>query len=584
MYRNPSRVLPLPVGSSLAVDDVSGVASDLGLYAGDTGAFMLHEGQRHPCYLYTSTSTGVHATVLSVEAEHSIRRLTRAVIGDDMYFENIDWSPDDMPALQSLLMRHSKMRVVPGGEGSYLLPDQDLTSLRATDAYQFAFTTTETTGSPSDAHLVWPAPPSNYRAMLRLPELERDLWVAAMERELAGHMREADPTFTPFRGDREGLKVIPTMWIYKRKSDGSYKARLVVLGNRSPYDPNPPATSSPTASRTALLTMLVIAQTLGLQLRHLDTVQAFVNAPVPSPHQYFVKVDGLPGWQSLLKCLYGMPFSGREWWVLMDRVLQERGFIPCPSEPCVYVKGDSDAKVFILLYVDDLLIATKTDSVMTEVVHSLTSRFHMNDLGAPTRYLGFQITRTDEHTTIHQRDYILTMTERYGLALCRPVRTPMDVDLVPDLTAFTGIPCAHVDIPDDQPYNTQEFQGIVGSLLYCSTSTRPDIARAMSIVCSKASAPTYGDWRAALRILQYLRSTCEQGLCFTTPSLRDATGVVLTAYADSSLAPDWQQGDGYSVTGYVLYLCGGPILWHSAKQTAVARGAGRRDAVLLVPA
>jgi hypothetical protein len=153
----------------------------------------------------------------------------------------------------------------------------------------------------------------------------------------------------------------------------------------------------------------------------------------------------------------------------------------------------------------------------------------------------------------------------------------MDPDPVTDHANFIGIPCAHLDVTDEQPYNTQEFQGIVGSLLYCSTSTRPDIARAMSIVCSKASAPTYGDWRAALRILQYLRSTCDVGIQFTTPPARDSSGVVLSAYADSSLAPDWQQGDGYSVTGYVLYLCGGPILWHSAKQTAVAKSTGESE-------
>jgi hypothetical protein len=243
------------------------------------------------------------------------------VAGDDVDFDNIDWSRDDMPALQRLLMQHSKMRVVPGGEGNYLRPGQAVASLTATDAYHFAFSTVTDGEDALESCVVWPAPPANYRAMLRLPEAERDLWAAAMEQELGGHMREADPTFVPYRGDRAGRHVIPTMWIYKRKTDGAYKARLVVLGNRAPYDPNPPATSSPTASRTALLTMLVIAQTLGLQMRHLDTVQAFVNAPVPRPDQYFIKVDGLAGWQSLLKCLYGMPFSGREWWVLMDSVL-----------------------------------------------------------------------------------------------------------------------------------------------------------------------------------------------------------------------------------------------------------------------
>jgi hypothetical protein len=92
-----------------------------------------------------------------------------------------------------------------------------------------------------------------------------------------------------------------------------------------------------------------------------------------------------------------------------------------------------------------------------------------------------------------------------------------------------------------------------------------------------ASAPTYGNWRAALRILQYLRTTCELGLKFAVPRGSLPSSIILSAYADSSLAPDWQQGDGYSVIGYVLYLGGGPIYWHSAKQTAVAKSTGEGE-------
>jgi hypothetical protein len=102
------------------------------------------------------------------------------------------------------------------------------------------------------------------------------------------------------------------------------------------------------------------------------------------------------------------------------------------------------------------------------------------------------------------------------------------------------------------------------------TISQSDV-RAMSIACSKYSAPTYGDWCMALRILQWLKSSCDLGVRFCVPANATAADIVLTAYADSSLAPDWQQGDGYSVTGYVLYLCEGPVLWHSCKQTAIAK-------------
>jgi hypothetical protein len=144
-------------------------------------------------------------------------------------------------------------------------------------------------------------------------------------------------------------------------------------------------------------------------------------------------------------------------------------------------------------------------------------------------------------------------------------------------SSLEGLDSAYWQYNDDAPCNKKEYQGLVGALLYCSTGTRPDIVRAMSIVCSKSSVPTYGDWRLALRILQWLKSSCDLGVRFNVPTNATVDDIVLTAYADSSLAPDWQQGDGYSVTGYILYLCGGPILWYSAKQTAVAKSTGESE-------
>jgi hypothetical protein len=328
----------------------------------------------------------------------------------------------------------------------------------------------------------------------------------------------------------------------------------------------------------ALLILLVFAAILGLTVRHLDVVQAYINAPVPKAGQYYITVPGIAGVQELLRCLYGMPFSGRSWWEMVDGVLRDKDhmFTPCDSEPCVYTRGSGKDWVCVLLYVDDLLIFGACAKTVEALVASLCKRFKMNDLGTPTRYLGMTIIREDGHITVNQRDYILTLTERYGLATARTVDTPMDTEPTARST-LEGLDGAYWQYADSAECNKKEYQGLVGALLYCSTGTRPDIVRAMSIACSKSSAPTYGDWRMALRILQWLKSSCDLGVRFCVPAKATAADIVLTAYADSSLAPDWQQGDGYSVTGYILYLCGGPILWHSCKQTAIAKSTGEAE-------
>jgi hypothetical protein len=94
----------------------------------------------------------------------------------------------------------------------------------------------------------------------------------------------------------------------------------------------------------------------------------------------------------------------------------------------VYVRGSGKTWTCELLYVDDLLIFSASPSILTSLVDSLCHRFKMNDLGVPTRYLGMMISREAGHITVTQRDYILTLVERYGMATARRVETPMDTE------------------------------------------------------------------------------------------------------------------------------------------------------------
>jgi hypothetical protein len=73
------------------------------------------------------------------------------------------------------------------------------------------------------------------------------------------------------------------------------------------------------------------------------------------------------------------------------------------------------------------------------------------------------------------------------------------------------------------PEDTTRFQSVVGALQYLSF-TRPDISYAVNRVCQFLSAPTTSHWVAVKRILRYLKTTLDVGLCFTktTSSLLSA--------------------------------------------------------------
>ncbi|XP_055603946.1 uncharacterized protein LOC129752181 [Uranotaenia lowii] len=114
---------------------------------------------------------------------------------------------------------------------------------------------------------------------------------------------------------------------------------------------------------------------------------------------------------------------------------------------------------------------------------------------------------------------------------------------------------------EDLP-NSDQYQSLVGSLLYLAVNTRPDLGICASILGRKVSKPTKADWTEAKRALRYLKETVELKL-----HLGGGSGE-LEGYADADWASTVQ--DRKSNSGYLFRLGGGTILWGAKKQTCVA--------------
>ncbi|CAN0525830.1 unnamed protein product [Laminaria digitata] len=95
-------------------------------------------------------------------------------------------------------------------------------------------------------------------------------------------------------------------------------------------------------------------------------------------------------------------------------------------DPCIYVKSDSSSKVFIVLYVDDLLVTGSSEVGISKTKAILMTKFAMKDLGDVSLVLGMQVSRDRLKGTldINQGNYVNAILQRYDFVDRRSVSTP----------------------------------------------------------------------------------------------------------------------------------------------------------------
>ena len=132
---------------------------------------------------------------------------------------------------------------------------------------------------------------------------------------------------------------------------------------------------------------------------------------------------------------------------------------------------------------------------------------------------------------------------------------------------------------DEKPLGDErhsEYRKIVGSVLYLSTRTRPDISAAVGAVAKKVAGPNESDWIAAKRILRYLRKTSNFGLAFEVDKNNETE---LVGYCDADWAGDI--ADRKSTGGFALKLNGCLVSWKSPKQASLATSTSEAEYIAL---
>ena len=107
------------------------------------------------------------------------------------------------------------------------------------------------------------------------------------------------------------------------------------------------------------------------------------------------------------------------------------------------------------------------------------------------------------------------------------------------------------------------YSQIIGSLMYLSSATRPDISFAISKLSRFMSNPGSDNWNALERVMCYLKGTMSYGIHYS------GHPAVLEGYSDSNWISDIDEL--YATSGYVFTIGGGAVSWRSCKQTILMR-------------
>ncbi|XP_050141131.1 uncharacterized mitochondrial protein AtMg00810-like [Malus sylvestris] len=206
--------------------------------------------------------------------------------------------------------------------------------------------------------------------------------------------------------------------------------------------------------------------------------------------------------------------------------------------------------VFILVYVDDIIVTGRSTSACQQVITQLSFMFPIKNLGALHYFLGIEVKRSSKGIYISQIKYILDLLKKAHMDGAKPCATPLSTSKLDHTSPLLD--------------NAAQYRSLVKALQYL-TWTRPDFSFAVNLVCQYMHSPRHSHFQAVKRIFRYLKSSLDLGLWFP----KSSSSLSIIAFSDA----DWAGCplDRKSTGGFCIFLGFSLIRWSAKKQPIVAR-------------
>ncbi len=213
------------------------------------------------------------------------------------------------------------------------------------------------------------------------------------------------------------------------------------------------------------------------------------------------------------------------WFQTFTLKLKQLNFLQSIREPCLLYKMSSEYSVLVLIYVDDVLFASSSPTLIQETISNLEHHFRVKHLGYPRTYVGFQIEKDPSNgmLLLHQRTYA---QQFFDIFLPTNERCQRNVPM----NTFGNFP--KVNLSEEELPSSIPYKSVIGTLYYYANGTRPDILFAVNYLSRVQANPTNLHWILVKQLLRYIHSTKSLGLTFS--SNQDQ----LTVFVDADFGSD----------------------------------------------
>ncbi|KAL2336947.1 hypothetical protein Fmac_011393 [Flemingia macrophylla] len=203
------------------------------------------------------------------------------------------------------------------------------------------------------------------------------------------------------------------------------------------------------------------------------------------------------------------------------------------------------------MYVDDIIFGETNEGLCQEFAKLMQDEFEMSMMGELKFFLGLQIVQSDEGIQIHQTKYAKELLKKYKMEDAKPMKTHMHTSCV--LTMEENSPAIDKTM----------YRGMIGSLLYLTAASRPDIMFSVCVCARFQIEPKEVHLQAVKRILRYIKGTTNLGISF-----HRSQNFSLLGYCDADYAGDrWERK---STSGGCHFMGSCLVSWTSKRQSTIA--------------